>query len=239
MFRLAKYIKIIPTKLHYLTLGFIIVYTFAAILVSVNRYWQYQTFYFDFGIFDMAIWKVSHFQIPTIDHVDISRNNIIIFADHFNPSIFLLSPLYWFTSRREVILIAQSVISGLAAFVAFRLADKYLKNKIAVLGLTVAFLGYVGLQNALITDFHEATVAVLPLMLIFWSIFNQKYKLFFIFLIILLGLKETLAGLGICLGIFLIIKDRSLIKIGIITIFISAHKRDIVLSSTLKFHPQY
>lgn len=51
-----------------LTITFIVIYTIAAITVSVNRFWQYQNFYFDFGIFDSAIWKAAKFQLPKVDH---------------------------------------------------------------------------------------------------------------------------------------------------------------------------
>lgn len=202
-------------------ISLIFIYTLAAIVVSLNRYWQYQNFYFDFGIFDSAIWKVSQFSLPYVDHVDFGSKNILIFGDHFNPSIFLLAPLYWITSRSEVLLIAQSLAVGLGGLVAFFISKKFLKNKLSQLALVTAFLGYVGLQNALISDFHEATVAVLPLTLLFWAIFNKRWKLYFLFLIIVLGFKESFAGLGIGVGLYLLLQDRRNFKFGLLTIFIS------------------
>ncbi len=200
---------------------FVTLYTLAAILVSVNRYWQYQTSYFDFGIFDTALWKVSRFQPPIVDHVDISyREEVLILGDHFSPSIFLLSPLYWLTDKREIILIAQVLAVVLAAWVGYKIAWNTLKNKVAVLALIVAFLGYVGTQNALISDFHQDTVAVLPLMLTFWAINKKKWRLFFLFLIILLGFKESFAGLGVALGLFILIRRINL-KVALATILIS------------------
>lgn len=211
--------EIFDLYLDKLTIGFIFLYTFAATVVSLNRYWQHQNFYFDLGIFDMAIWRVAHFKFPIVDHINFGFVTKIIFADHFNPSIFLLSPLYWITDRTEVLLIAQSLAVGIAALIAYLLTKEYLDNKWARLSLIVAFLGYVGLQNALISDFHDTTVAVLPLMLIFWAALKKRWTVFFIFLIILLGLKESNAGLGVAIGLFLVIRKTSL-KVGIATILI-------------------
>ncbi|MEK7617304.1 MAG: DUF2079 domain-containing protein [Patescibacteria group bacterium] len=208
-------------KLKYITISFIVIYTIAAILVSVNRYWQYQTYYFDFGIFDVALWKVSRFQPPLVDHVDFGDKEILILGDHFSPSIFLLAPLYWLTDRREIILIAQAAVVALASFIVLHLASKSVKNKLIPLALVVAFLGYVGTQNALISDFHQDTVAVLPLMLIFWAIFKRSWKLYFLFLFILLGFKESFAGIGMALGLFLLIRNRADFKIGLATIIVS------------------
>ncbi len=204
-----------------LIIGFILLYTFAAIIVSLNRYWQYQTAYYDFGVIDAAIWKVSRFQLPIVDHHELGDENVWIFASHFSPSIFLLSPLYWLTDKREILLIAQSSLVGIAAYLAYLIAKTRLKSSLATLALIVAFLGYVGLQNALISEFHDTTLSVLPLMVIFWGIYNKKWKIYFAALLILLGLKESFAGLGVGLGLYIFIRDRAQYRIALSTIIIS------------------
>ncbi len=204
-----------------ITYVFIFVWTLAALSVSLNRHWQYQTGYFDFGIFDTAIWKVSQLKAPLVYHFYFGNTMKMIFADHFNPSIFLFSPLYWLTDRQEIILVAQTLCVSISAIIAFKLADKFLKNKIAVFSLVFAYLGFVGLQNAVITDFHDTTVAVLPVMLMFWAVSKKKWLLYFLFLVITLGFKESFAGLGIAMGIFLLIKSRANWKFSLITIALS------------------
>lgn len=202
-------------------ISIIVVYTIAAITVSVNRYYQYQTAYYDFGIIDAAIWKVSRFQPPIVDHHELGNANVWIFAEHFSPSVFLLSPLYWLTDRREILLIAQSLLVGLGAFTGFLIAKKILKSRLAITALIVAFLGYVGLQNALISEFHDTTLCVFPLMLVFWAIYEKKWKTFFISLLILLGLKESFAGLGVGIGLYLLLRKECHFKVAITTIIIS------------------
>lgn len=221
MSKLIFHFSRISSKLHYLTLSFILIYTIAALTVSLFRYWQSQVFYFDFGIFDTAIWKVSRFELPIIDHVIFGPEKIIIFATHFSPSIFLFSPLYWFTDRSEILLIAQTLSVSVAAIFAYLIAKKITKNNLVVLSLIVAFLGYFGLQNALISEFHDATVVVLPLTVLFWAIVNSKWKIYFLMLIIILGFKESFAGFGVALGIYVILKDKKNYKQAISTILIS------------------
>lgn len=36
--------------------------------ISLHRFWQYASWYYDFGIFYQAISAVSHGQAPIIDH---------------------------------------------------------------------------------------------------------------------------------------------------------------------------
>lgn len=191
----------------------------AGILVSLNRYWQYTVFYYDFGIFDSAIWSVSRFQPPIIDHLAIGGK--WIFADHFSPSIFLLSPLYWFTDRQEIILIAQSVIVGLSGFVLYQIGKEVIKNKFLSLSVVVSYFLFVGLQNAIITDFHEVTVSTLPLMLAFWALIKKKTVWYFIFLIITFGFKESTFVLGIAIGICIFLLWRDRYKIALATILVA------------------
>lgn len=196
-----------------------LLFTVAGILVSLNRFWQYEVFYFDFGVFDQAIWNVSRFKPPIIEHFIVSGK--WIFADHFNPSIFLLSPFYWLTNRSEMLLIVQAIAVGLSAVILYGIGKHVLKNKLLALGILVCYLFFLGLQNAVISDFHELTVMTLPLMLTFWAIIHKKIWLYFLSLIITLGFKESTFLLGAGIGIAIFFLRREWVKIGLITIAIS------------------
>lgn len=184
-------------------------------IVSVLRFWQYEVFYYDFGIFDRAIWLVSRFQAPIVDHLVTSGKWIL--ADHFYPSVFLLSPLYWFTDRQETILVVQSLAVGLSGIVIYFIGVQILKNKFASLSILISYFLFIGLQNAVISDFHEVTVATLPFALAFWAIIEKKLKWFIIFGILTLGFKESLSVIGIAMGIFIILFSKSWLKIGLLT----------------------
>jgi uncharacterized membrane protein len=196
-----------------------LLFSLAGVLVSLHRYWQYDIFYIDFGIFDQAIYEVAHFQPPVIEHFIVSGK--WIFADHFNPSIFLLSPLYWISSKSEIILSAQAIIVGLGGLVLYDIAKIILKNKLPAASIVVAYYLFTGLQNAVITEFHELTIMTLPLMLTLWAFTKNKKFFYFVFFIITLGFKEALFTLGIALGISVLVLRKKWWKIGLTTILIS------------------
>lgn len=177
--------------------GFISLYTLAAILVSLNRFWQYEVFYYDFGIFDQAIWNVAHFRPPVIDHFVIPGK--VIFADHFSPSMFLLTPIYWFTSRPEALLVTQAISVGLSAIVLYKMSN---------IAIVIAYLLFVGTQNALIADIHEVTFMMLPLMLALYAIVKKRKLLFWISFFMTLGFKESAALLGVGLAILIVITNK-------------------------------
>lgn len=196
-----------------------ILFTIAGILVSLNRFWQYEVFYFDFGIYDQAIWNVSRFGAPIIEHHIVGGK--WIFADHFNPSLFLLSPFYWLSAKSETLLVVQAVIVGLSGVILYKIGKYLLKNKLFALGILVCYLLFLGLQNAVISDLHDLTVMTLPLVLTFWAIIHKKVWLYFLFLVITLGFKESnfLLGAGIGISIFFLRKEW--FKMGLITIALS------------------
>lgn len=207
-------------KLLGLTFLFIFIYTLSAVIVSVLRYYQFETGYFDFGVNDQAIWSVSRLMLPITYHPNYTHGFGIHLADHFSPSIYLLSPLYWFTNRQEIILIAQALFVGLSAVVGAIIARKFIKNNLAVFALIFSYLGFVGMQNALITEFHEATLSPLFIMIAFWAVVNKKWRIFYACLFIILGLKETFAGLGVGLGIFIFFFDKKNYKHAVATVTI-------------------
>ncbi len=195
-------------------------FSLAGILINVNRFWQYDLGYYDFGFFDKAIWSVSRFQLPITDHFIFSGK--IIFADHFNPSIFLLTPLYWFTTRSEALLIAQSILVGLSGYILFLIGVKVLKNYFLSFSVLLSYFFFTGLQNAVYSDFHELTVMTFFLAMTYWCIINGRKKPFFLFLILTLGFKESLFLLGIGLSFFIYFFKKNWRKTAIICFFISA-----------------
>lgn len=206
----------------FLVLVLIISYTLAASLVSLNRYWQYNAFWYDFGIFDETIWKLSKFQLPIITQLAPPIGKII-WSDHFNPSSIFFAPLYWITDRQEIILIVQAVIAGFSACIAYLIVLKEVKSRIVRISLIASYLGFVGLQNALYTDVHNIVFALFPLMLTIWAIYQKNWRLYWVFLIVTLGFQENLAGAGIGLGLFLILRKRKErnIQTGVLTFLIS------------------
>lgn len=199
---------------------FCLVFFVAGTVISLNRFWQYEVSYIDFGQYDQSIWKASRFQEPIVYHFIHGRINV--FGDHLTPSIFLISPLYWFTDKSEMILIVQAFAVAASGWVLYGIAKSILKNKLLSLSVLISYFLFVGLQNAVITEFHELTVMTLPLMLTLWAIIKNRIALYFTFLIITLGFKEITFALGIGIGIALLLFKKEWIKIGIATILISS-----------------
>lgn len=197
-----------------------ILFIVIGVIVSLNRYWQYEVSYVDFGQYDQAIWKVSRFEEPLVYHFVHGKINVL--GDHATPSIFLITPFYWFTERSEVLLVIQALVVGLSGFFLYDMGKHILKKRLLSFSILLCFFLFVGLQNAVITEFHELTVMVLPLVITLWAIVKNKITTYFISLIIMLGFKEITFALGIAIGIAIFFLKKDSKKIVIFTLIVSA-----------------
>lgn len=180
---------------------YLAIYFVAINLLVLTRFWQFETFYFDHGIFDQAIWNVSRFSEPLIDHLGPTQLNQL--GDHFNPAIYLISPMYWLTNSYEMIYVVENVFVVLSAFVLFLIAKHRLQNKLMIFALTISYTLFIGMQNAILADFHPELMALLPLSLTFWALEMKKKKLFWLCMLLTFGFKELFALIGIFLSIYL------------------------------------
>lgn len=198
-----------------LTIG----YFFIGSVVSMVRYWQYDVWYYDFGIFSRALYNASRFKPPIIDHFIVPGK--IIFADHFNPSLFILTPLYWITSRQEILLVAQALCVALSGYILYRIGLILLQSEITSLAMLISYFLFVGLQNAVITEFHELTIMTLFLMTTYYFYVSKRKSVFLLFFFMTLGFKENLFLLGIGIGIFILFERKEWRSVGVFLILFS------------------
>lgn len=181
---------------------YLIFYFIVINFVVLNRFWQFEAYYFDHGIYDQSIWKVAHGKIPTISH-HFTKGLLVQLGDHFTPAIYLLSPIYWFTDNYETILITHNLLLTVAMTVLYFIGKKLIKNQFIVIAIIFAFSWFIGLQNAVIANFHTEIPSLLPISLMFFYLLNKKWKRFYLFLFLTLLFKESLSALTFAIGVYL------------------------------------
>lgn len=186
-------------------------------LLVLNRFWQFEAFYYDHGIFDSALWQVAHFTTPLIDHLE--PQLIRHFGDHFTPSFYLLAPVYWFTSPYEPILVIQNLLVTATAYILFLIAKDKIKNKLMIFSLIISFLGYIGLQNFLISNLHSESVAMFAIALTIFALEKKRKFVYWFGILILLGSKQYFSSIALAIGIYAFFTDRK--KLGLLTSIIS------------------
>lgn len=181
-------------------------FVFAIILFSSFSFLNHYTFKsaaWDFGDYDQAVWKISHFQTPL--NTIIGVNNL---GDHFELPLVYLSPLYWIWSSPYILLLVQALALALAIFPLFSLALERLKSNIAAVLMVGAYIFFFGIQSALRFDFHPLVLATPFLAWALYFLFKKEYTKMIPFLILSLITKENIAIYVIFFGFLVFINGK-------------------------------
>lgn len=174
-------------------------------IVVLNRFWQYEAFYMDHGFFDSALWQMSHGMAPLVDLVEHFPVNQL--GDHFSPVLYLLTPLYRLTDSYNAILIVESTFTLIGLGIMFFLATRLVKSKLMIAALLVSSTLFIGLQNAEIANYHNDVFGIATFSITLLALTYKRWKLFWAFLVLTIGLKENFAALGIGVGVYLWLKN--------------------------------
>lgn len=189
------------------------------ILLSLQRFITGQIFYFDFGIFSHILFQASRFQLPFFNHVVLGT--IFFLGDHFQPSLLLLTPLYWITSSPIILAIEQGIVIFMSIFVMYVISIKNKLNTFFSVIITILFISFAGTLNPLLTDWHpESTAGFVLLLFIYFVLFTKNKFIYVLLAIIFLGFKESngIYLLLVNMWLYLQTKNKYMLKIGIISI---------------------
>jgi uncharacterized membrane protein len=188
-------------KFSKIAISIILFFSVCYIILLLNKFWQGEFYAVDNVFFDTAIWKVSQFQAPIVRHFLLGEINIL--GDHFHPTIFLMSPLYWFSSSQSIVLLGMVLAYSLSAVVLMKIGYRLIAHRMITNILLGSYFLYIGTQNAFLYGFHELNLMPLFFSLVFYALVFNKKKLFWISIILLLLTKETMAPIVIGIGIFI------------------------------------
>lgn len=195
----------------------ITIYIVATCLLGLVRHWRFESFGYDLGIFDQEVWNYAHLRLP---YSTIKIPNMVILGDHFSPSLALLGPLYLFWPGAKFLIVFQAVFMGISALPIYFLGRKILKSKLLAIVITISYLTFFGLQNAVAFDFHEITLATGVLAWLFYFLEEKRLGWYWAGFFVALGMKEDVSLILATLGIYTFLRYRYR-KTALITIIIS------------------
>ncbi len=190
---------------------FCIIYAF----ISISSHNHFETFGWDLGFFDQIIWKASRGDLVALSTLNFEN----LLADHFQPVLYILSPLYLIKSDVRMILIAQAFLVVIASYPLYLLAKEKSRNIIFSFSIVISYLFFMGTQWLILNEFHQ--MAFLPLILIIalYSLHKKNLPGYWISIVGLLFIKEEVALLISALGLIVLSKYKWK-KEGLITIFV-------------------
>ena len=185
--------------------------------IGITKYIHYQTG-LDLAIYVQSFWFYTHFSLP---YVTLSPTyGDLVWADHFSPSLMLLTPFYFLWPDPKTLIVLQSFIYTAGAYPVYRFAKEKLQSQMLALALAFSFLTFFGTQNPLTFDFHLGTIAASFLPWILWAMFKKKWKIFVVLCVVASGFKEDMPLYVATLSLYLILSRKNW-KLGGILLVVS------------------
>lgn len=193
------------TKVLLLLFFKIIIVIYAVILVfnTTSRFNTYRSEAIDVRFFREELWQMSSFEIPQLQ-----------WAQHFSPIFYFLVPLFWVVKNGAFLMFIQALFVVSGAVPLYFSAKEKLKSQFLGLSIITAYLTFGGLQFGFAYGFHE--IMFLP-PLLFWAYYfliKKRIKLYFLFILLSLFVKEEVSFIMIFWGIYLIYKKNYPFALG-------------------------
>ena len=143
---------------------------------------------FDLSVFDYALWSTA--TGGPVAYVPMFRHSL--FAQHFMPTLLLLSPLARLFDGPEWLIVLQPLFHAAAAFLLYRFARRHTSDGVA-LALTAAFLFSRRAHGAATSVFYIESAEPL---LIFGALLARESRrmiAYWVLVVLALGCKEDVA----------------------------------------------
>jgi len=163
--------------------GYIVAYGW----LGIARHQRFNSTGFDLAIKEQVIWNTAHGRFfassPEVDNA---------FADHFQPLMLALLPLYIPFPSPEVLLWIQTIGLALGAVPLYRFAQRRLSSTGVALALVAAYLAFptIGFVNRF--DFHPEALAITAFLFAFEALDRADLKSTSFWLLVPLLAKENL-----------------------------------------------
>ena len=191
-----------------IALAMVLGYVVAFGSLSLIRHWAFHSTALDLGVFDQVLWNTVHgrFMESTLSLERCDPHSF--FLDHFSPALLLIVPFYAVVQRPETLIVFQTAALALGAWPVYLLARRYLPRGGERLVWVAAYVLSAPLAWITFYDFHEITLAVLPLGLAMYFLATRRTVPLLICLGVSFLVKEELPLIAIGFGLALLAQRR-------------------------------
>ena len=184
---------------------------------------------FDLSVFDYALWTTA--SGGPVGYVPMFRHSL--FAQHFMPTLLLLSPLARLFDGPAWLILVQALFHASAAFLLYRFARRHGSGAVA-LALTAAFLFSRRAHGAATSVFYIESAEPL---LIFGALLareSRRLVAYWVLVVLALGCKEDVAIYLAAFGIVIAVVERDR-QIGLATTALSVVWLGVALGIAIPF----
>lgn len=184
-------------------------YIFYFSYLSIQKHLNFFTGRFDLGNMDQTIWNSLHgnfFQL-TNPHGTETISRLAVHADFI---LIFLTPFYLVWEDPRMLLIIQSSVLGIGAYIVYKIGKHFLQDKSFIpLAFSISYLLNPWVQKQNLFDFHAVTLATTFLLAAWFFMLKERYKYFLLFLILAVLTKENVYLVGVLFGFSAFLKTKN------------------------------
>ena len=130
---------------------------------ALLRHWTFHSTASDLAVFDQVLWNTvhGHFMESTLSLAQCVPHSF--FGDHFSPVLLLIIPFYLLYPHPETLIVVQVAALAAGGWPVYLIARRFLPTAEERLVWVAAYVLSAPLAFVSLYDFHEITLAVLPL----------------------------------------------------------------------------
>ncbi len=173
----------------------IFVYALLLVFISASRFITFKSQGIDINFFRMELEQLASFTIPSY-----------AWSQHFSPFLFVFVPFFWIARSGTLLVYLQAaaVVSG--AIPLYLAAKEKLGSQFLGLALATAYLSFGGLQFGYAYGFHEIMFFPPLFLWAYYYFVKKRFKLYFLFILLCLTVKEEVSFIMIFWGLYLLYK---------------------------------
>jgi uncharacterized membrane protein len=191
------------------------VLTFSAL--SVLRHINFHS-HNDLAIHSQVIWNTSQGRWFETTLLEDRPTNYL--GHHFAPALLILLPLYLAWPDATVLLLVQSVVLALGAVPVYLYTRHETSSEALATTMSAAYLLFPALHYVNLFDFHEVVFAVPLLSFTAYWLLTGRYRLFFVFAMLSLTVKEEMVLVTAAFALYLIVVHRRY-RLGLVTLLLA------------------
>jgi len=175
-----------------------------ALYLFIVTWYMYSNFFsqgVDLEYFFQTIWQLSEFKVPYI--WALNQPLFAVWSQHFSPFLYLLVPVMWLSHSAGALLMVQAIVIISGAIPIYLIAKRSLHSRGLGLALSFAYLSFGGLQFGMEYGFHEIMFFPTVFLWAYYFYVVKKPKLYLLFVILSLLIKEEVAFIVFFWGLYL------------------------------------
>lgn len=167
---------------------------------------------FHTAVFDLGIFAQMYHSIITdfTQNTTCERGYVLShFAVHFSPVYYLLAPLYYFFPSPETLLASQAVLAVSGFIPLWLICRKYNFSDISSFLFTLVYIFSVSVISPCYYEFHENAFLPPFLMWFFYAVEKDRKVLMYVFMVLILMVKEDAALYVMCISLYLVFSGKN------------------------------